>query len=91
MKVKWIDRALDDLNNEVKYISQDNYIAARKVITRIKGVVKHLAKNPYMGRQSHISNVRELIVPGLSYVVRYTVKDDIVEILGVFHTSRKFS
>jgi addiction module RelE/StbE family toxin len=60
------------------------------VIDRIEQLVKRLATFPESGRVGHIPGTRELVVPGLPYLVVYRVTPDAVEILRVFHTSRNW-
>jgi toxin ParE1/3/4 len=90
MRIKWDKKALANLKAEVKYISQDSPKSAKKVASRIKSLVTHLSKNPHMGRASNLENVRDLIVPSLPYIVRYRVRGELIEILAIFHTARKW-
>ncbi len=49
-----------------------------------------LTKNPAMGRPGRVSGTRELVVADTSYLVPYRVRANAVEILRVFHASRKW-
>lgn len=89
MQVRWLRRALANLEGETAYIARDNPIAAAQVAEAIENAVNHLVKNPAMGRPGRIPGTRELIVSGLPYLVPYRVRGGTVEILRVFHESRK--
>ena len=90
-QVKWLNKAIRNLDAEASYIAKDNPEAAQKVILKIYDIVNLLANNPAMGHPARIHNTRELIVPDTPYLIPYRVnsKSKIIEILRVFHTSRK--
>ena len=87
MKVAWLTSARHSLRVQVAYIADDNPAAARHVRHRIHSAVKNLGLFPDSGRPGAIAGTRELIVPGLPYLVVYRVRGRRVEILRVFHTS----
>jgi plasmid stabilization system protein ParE len=51
--------------------------------------VAQLAEQPGLGRPGRVPGTRELIVSRTRYIVPYRVRGDTVEILRVFHTSRR--
>jgi toxin ParE1/3/4 len=69
------------------YIADDNPAAARGVRHRIHAAVKNLGLFPDSGRPGAIAGTRELVVPGLPYLVVYRVRGGRVEILRVLHTA----
>jgi len=91
MQIKWLRKALANLDEEAEYISRDDPAMARKIVQQINEAVSMLAKNPSLGRPGRIFGTRELVVPGTRYLVPYRVRPLLkrVEILRVFHTSRK--
>jgi toxin ParE1/3/4 len=89
MKVRWLRTALRNLDEEAAYIAADDPAAARLVVARVLEAVTQLADQPGLGRPGRIPSTRELVVPRTRYVVPYRVKRDTVEILRVFHTSRR--
>lgn len=91
MDVKWLNKALQNLNDEAAYIAEDNPQAARMVVQRIVDAVNSLADNPAQGRAGRIHGTRELIVPDTRYIIPYRVRPGLgrIEILRVFHTSRR--
>ncbi|OSM08765.1 putative addiction module toxin, RelE/StbE family [Magnetofaba australis IT-1] len=89
MIVKWLDSAIADLAEIRTYIAQDNPDAASMVADRIVQITDHLKDYPNIGKTSQISNARELVIAGIPYKLVYRVTSNTVEILTVFHTSRK--
>ena len=90
MRVKWTRKALDNLDSAVEYIAADKPTAATDVALKIWNTAKLLADQPGMGRLGRLAGTRELIVPGLTYIIPYVEKDGTVVILRVMHTSMKW-
>ncbi len=89
MRVKWLRKALQNLDEEATYIAQDDAVAACSVVQRVMAAVAMLAEQPALGRPGRVPGTRELIVTKTRYVVPYRVRGDTVEVLRVFHTSRR--
>ena len=89
MRVRWLRTALRNLDEEASYIAADDANAARVVVQRILGAVAQLAEQPGLGRPGRVPGTRELIVPKTRYIVPYRVRGAAVEVLRVFHTSRR--
>jgi toxin ParE1/3/4 len=91
MQVRWLAKALQNLDQEANYIAKDDPEAARLVVQRIQQAVNLLADNPALGHPGRISGTRELVVPDTRYIIPYRVRPRIeqIEILRVFHSSRK--
>ncbi len=89
MRVRWLRKALRNLDEEAAYIANDDSAAARMVVERVLNAVAMLAQQPDMGRPGRVPGTRELVVPKTRYIVPYRVRGDAVEILRVFHTSRR--
>jgi len=90
VEVKWLNKAIKNLDKEAEYIAKENPQAARQVVQRIYDAVSLLADNPSLGRPGRIHGTRELVIDKTSYIIPYRVRNDRVELLRVFHTSRKF-
>jgi addiction module RelE/StbE family toxin len=89
MRIKWLRKALRNLDEEATYIAADNLAAARLVVRRVFEGVGQLAQQPNIGRPGRVPGTRELIVRNSRYIVPYRVRGDVVEILRVFHASRR--
>jgi len=90
LKVRWLKRALANLEAEAEYISRDSHAAAQRVVLAIEQAVQLLANHPAMGRAGRVEGTRELVVTGTPYIIPYRVREDRVEVLRVFHTARKW-
>jgi plasmid stabilization system protein ParE len=89
MRVRWLRKALRDLDEEATYIAADDAASARLVVQRVLEAVAQLADQPGLGRPGRVPNTRELVVLNTRYIVPYRVRAGAVEILRVFHTSRR--
>lgn len=89
MRIRWLRTALRNLDEEASYIASDDPVAAGKVVERVLNSVGLLADHPAMGRPGRLPGTRELVVPGTRYLVPYRVSGDEIQILRVFHTSRR--
>lgn len=89
MRVRWLRTALLNLDEEASFTAADDPAAARLVVVRVLEAVAQLADQPGLGRPGRVPGTRELVVARTRYVVPYRVKRDAIEILRVFHTSRR--
>lgn len=91
MQVKWLVKALENLDSEAQYIAKDDPAAAKLVVQRIMNAVNLVPENPSMGNPGRIHGTRELVIPSTRYLVPYRVKPEHnrIEILRVFHSSRR--
>lgn len=91
MQVKWLNKALKNLDDEAEYIAQQDRDAAQKLVKRIIDAVSLLPDNPNLGHIGRIDGTRELAIPDTRYIVPYRVRVDLnrIEILRVFHSSRR--
>ena len=90
MKLKWLRKALENIDAQATYISQENPKYASQFVSKIFDAVKHLETFPRMGRAGKIEGTYELVVTGLPYVIVYRIRNEDIEILRVLHTSRKW-
>jgi toxin ParE1/3/4 len=90
VRVRWLRTALANLDAEAEYIANDNPAAAARLVTRINRAVQDLRHHPAMGRPGRVLGTRELVIPGTPYIVPYRVRNDVVEVLRVFHAARRW-
>ena len=89
MHVNWLQQALLDLDEIELYIVEARPTSAADVIVKIIRSVSLLREQPGIGRPGRVPGTKELVIPSLSYIVPYRVKDEIIQVLRVYHTSRK--
>jgi len=89
MRVRWLRQALRNLDDEANYVAAENPAAARIVVRRVLEAVAQLADQPSLGRPGRVPGTRELVVLKTRYIAPYRVRGQTIEILRVFHTSRR--
>lgn len=85
MIVMWLDDALSDLKALRRYIARDNPVASKKVVKKILHAIDILSEQPEIGRMGRVPGTRELVVSGVPYIVPYRIKNNVIQILRVFH------
>jgi len=90
VRVIWTEPAARALENIQDYIAKDNRRAAWEVAHRVRQAVNQLGEQPKMGRTGRVRGTLELVIQGLPYIVPYRIKGNDVQILSVFHSSRKW-
>ena len=90
MRIKWLRQAFLDLDEIEAYVTADSPAIAVKVVVKIITAVTLLREQQGIGRAGRVPGTKELLISGLPYIVPYRVKDETVQILRVYHTSRKW-
>jgi toxin ParE1/3/4 len=90
VRVRWLRRALRNLDEEAEFIASDDPRAAAQMVDHVATSVERLALFPASGRIGRVPGTRELIVSGTPYIVPYRVRGETVEILRVFHGARRW-
>jgi len=89
MRVKWLRQALRNLDEEAEYLARENPAIAQDMVEAVRSSVDLLSQQPGIGRPGRLPGTRELVIQRYPYVVPYRVRDGALEVLRVFHTSRK--
>lgn len=87
-RLRWTNQAVEDLTSAREYIAQDNPQAARETVLRLIEAAESLTTHPHMGRPGRHAKTRELVVPNTPFIIPYSVKGEVVEILRVLHGAR---
>jgi len=90
MKIRWLLKAVNDLEDIHEYISLDDISAARRELEKIIEAISLLIENPEIGRKGRVDNTRELVVTNSPYIIAYRLKEGFVEILRILHGSLKW-
>jgi toxin ParE1/3/4 len=88
-EVKWTPQAADDLEGITQFIAADSPYYASLFAMDVLAAVERLTVFPNSGRivpEANHPAIREIILG--SYRIVYRVKDEVVEILTVYHGAR---
>ncbi|MCY9846711.1 type II toxin-antitoxin system RelE/ParE family toxin [Pectobacterium jejuense] len=89
MEIKWLRKAAANLEAEYLDIAQDAPQAARQFVDEVQRVTGLLPQQPAMGRPCRVPGTRELVLMYYFCIISYRVKDNMLQILRVFHTRRR--
>jgi toxin ParE1/3/4 len=85
MRLRWTAPAAKDLYNIVQRIRKNNPSAAADLAMALYDGCGTLMDFPRRGRNGRTEGTRELVVPGLPYIVVYRIQDQYVELLRICH------
>jgi toxin ParE1/3/4 len=90
MKVYWHKRTRDDFAAIRLYYEQIDPAIADRVIERIFGLTRHLARFPELGRPGRARGTLELPVKDTRFIIAYGRSADRLTIFAVYHTAREW-
>jgi addiction module RelE/StbE family toxin len=90
MQVQWTTPAAQDLEEIALYIQRDSESAAEAVAKTLFDAANSLDLFPAKGRMGRIPGTRELVIPGLPYIVVYWVRRTTIQILHIYHGARNW-
>ena len=89
MNILWSPESLQDLKTLIRFINEHHGDAS--VISKyIFESVLLLSRTPHIGRPGRVAGTRELIITDTAYIIPYRVKGDNLQILRVYHSSRRW-
>lgn len=80
MSVRWTRKAFADLDSIFQAISRDRPRAAERVLRALLTSGERLMIHPHRGRPGRLRETRELVVPGLPYVIVYALSASFVDV-----------
>ncbi|MCL5521082.1 type II toxin-antitoxin system RelE/ParE family toxin [Citrobacter cronae] len=89
MEIKWLRKAIANLEAEFRYIAEDDPQAAERFVNEVWRLTQLLKEQPAMGREGRVPETRELILHNYPYIIPYRVRNKKIQILRVFHTHQK--
>ena len=85
MRIRWTVPAADDLENIKNYLQEHFTHFAEPTVRTIYRRIRSLKTSPGRGRPGHRAGTRELALTPLPYVIVYSVKAEVIEILHIYH------
>ncbi len=80
MSIRWTLKAFADLDSIFQAISMDRPRAAERVLRALMTHGERLRIHPRRGRPGRLRETRELVVPGLPYVIVYALSASLVDV-----------
>ncbi|MEX2034853.1 MAG: type II toxin-antitoxin system RelE/ParE family toxin [Xanthobacteraceae bacterium] len=89
MRVRYTPEAFADRERIFEYLRARSPSGARNVMASIRDAVKLLQDQPYSGYKTDDPDVRVKFIVRYPYKLFYRLRDDVVEIAHIRHTSRR--
>ena len=90
MKVYWHKSTRDDFKAVRLYYDQIDPAIADRVIERIFGLTRHLARFPELGRPGRVRGTLELPVKETKFIIAYGLGAEHLTVYAVYHTAREW-
>jgi toxin ParE1/3/4 len=90
VRIRWTTPAAKALLAIQDYIAREDPRAAFQVAQHIRIAVDKLRDHHRMGREGRVRGTYELVVQGIPYIVAYRIRAKEIQVLSVYHTSRKW-
>lgn len=90
MRIVWSLQAREDLLSLFSFVAGENLQAAKRLRDAILSRVALLAEAPHIGRPGRVPGTKELVIDNTAYIIPYRCKKDRLEIIRVYHSSRKW-
>lgn len=74
----------------LEYIAADDAESAQRVAQAIRSASERLDQFPQMGRNGAEMSTKELVVPGLPYILIYRQQGPAIQILRLLHSRQKW-
>jgi toxin ParE1/3/4 len=87
--IVYTEPAVADLRAIREYLQARQPERAGPALAALRAQIGHLVRFPYLGRPGKRTGTRELVIAGLPYIATYRVREDVIEIIRVRHTSRR--
>lgn len=76
MKIRWSQKALQNLYRETDYLAKHSAQVARHFVLKISQALEHLKNNPHIGREGRVPRTREYILDHFPYIIPYRVLNE---------------
>ena len=90
MRVSWTSDAANDLERIAEVIARDRPDAALRAARTIYKGIASLETHPHRGRPGWVEGTRELVFASLPYLAVYRVRDQVIEVLRIYHGSQNW-
>ena len=88
MRIRWTPAAADDLQQIHEYLREHEPHLARSTVIALREAIYSLRKFPHRGKPGAVAETRELVHERLPYIVVYRVKEDVVEVVHIWHAAQ---
>ncbi len=89
MRIRWTPAAAENLEHIKNYLAEHHPQFAQSTVLELYETIRSLKTSPWRGRQGREEGTRELVLPRLPYIVAYSIKEESIEVLHIYHGAQK--
>ena len=92
MILRWLPRAIKDLDAQIDYIAEHDPRAAIQQGDKIESMLNLLLDDPEMGRTGRMNGTRELVISGTPFIMVYRCKPHSgrIEVIRLLHGAQQW-
>ena len=90
MQIHYTRLAISNLSQAYDLIETDRPQETRGIIERIEKTIETVALAPLLGKRGRVEGTREFFVTGAPFIIIYREKEDVLQILSILPTSKKY-
>jgi toxin ParE1/3/4 len=90
-RIVWTETAAQDLKQIVKYISQDDPEAARRLVSSLLATTDACAEQPFSTRmvpERNSPEIRERIIPPFRIIFAVSGEQEVMHVVRIWHAAR---
>ena len=89
MKVRYLQRAVYEIDRSLGYVKQRSPGGAAKIEARMMTILELLKLQPHTGTKTRVLGVRRVFLTPYPYLMDYNVRADEIVVQRFRHTSRR--
>jgi plasmid stabilization system protein ParE len=88
MRIRWTPAAAADLEHISNYLKDRDPHDRQPTLRKEYEAIRSLKESPHRGRLGREDRTRELLFPPMPYVAVYRVRENMIEVLRIYHAAQ---
>jgi toxin ParE1/3/4 len=88
MRIRWTPAAAADLQHIGDYLKEHHPRYRQPTLRKLYESISGLKHRPLLGRPGCEDGTRELLFPPMPYIAIYRIRQDVIEVLRIYHTAQ---
>jgi addiction module RelE/StbE family toxin len=88
MRIRWTPAAAADLEHISNYLKDRYPHYCQPTLRKLYEAIRSLKESPHRGRLGREDGTRELLFPPMPYIAVYRVRENMIEVLRIYHAAQ---
>ena len=88
MRIRWTPAAVADLEHISHYLRERYPHYRQPTLRKLYEAIRSLKESPHRGRLGREDGTRELLFPPMPYIAVYRVRENMIEVLRIYHAAQ---